>query len=81
MPREKWLKRRQDEGPPPEDIVREYFGPRGEKKDDRPRQETRPEAPENCRCGADPVDFDGEGLLRYPEGARIRREGFPHHSG
>jgi hypothetical protein len=43
MPREKWLKRRQDEAPPPEDIVREYFGPRGEKKDDRPRQGTRPE--------------------------------------
>ena len=43
MPREKWLKRWQDEGPPPEDIVREYFGPRGEKKDDRPRQGTRPE--------------------------------------
>jgi hypothetical protein len=43
MPREKWLKRRQDEGPPSEDIVREYFGPRGEKKDDRPRQGARPE--------------------------------------
>src|ERR1700730_5108829 len=39
MPRERWLERR----PTPEDIVREHFGPRGEKKDDRPRQETRPE--------------------------------------
>lgn len=33
--REKWLKSQQDEGQPTEDdIVREHFGPRGEKKDD-----------------------------------------------
>jgi hypothetical protein len=33
--REKWLKSQQDEGRPTEDdIVREHFGPRGEKKDD-----------------------------------------------
>ena len=33
--REKWLKSQRDEGRPTEDdIVREHFGPRGEKKDD-----------------------------------------------
>jgi hypothetical protein len=33
--REKWLKRQRDEGRPTEDdMVREHFGPRGEKKDD-----------------------------------------------
>jgi hypothetical protein len=33
--REKWLKSQRDEGRPTEDdMVREHFGPRGEKKDD-----------------------------------------------